>query len=84
MVAPTHSLTICSEVPTVKYRGNFDVDACERQFERQRGREARVRGEGKFEKFEKETLKRALGGATRKAGRARERVRKPRPWQERD
>lgn len=36
----------------MKYRGNFDVDACERQFEKRAWREEREMGKVKFDNWE--------------------------------
>jgi hypothetical protein len=61
----------------VKYRGNFEVDVCERQFENKEVREARKLGEVKFDLWERKA------SSDRKRGRARGRGKgTKRPWQQ--
>lgn len=63
----------------MKYRGNFDVDACERQFEKRAGREERKVNSIKFDVEERKA------GSYKNRGRERARERGgKRDSQERD
>lgn len=62
----------------MKYRGNFDVDACERQFEKRAQREAERLGGQAFDTWEEKQA----NPRKRFKGRKRERPRAPKFGQE--
>ena len=62
----------------MKYRGDFDMDACERQFDRQRARESHQMGRVSFDIHDAKVS----NPRKRFKGRKRERAREQRPWRD--